>query len=50
MNACINLLIYVLKETDAATARGDLALLNVAAGHFGQLEYVTAGMLSLDFP
>jgi len=50
MNAYINLFLYVLKEPDAPTARGDLALLNVVAGHFGQLEHVTAGMLSFDFP
>ncbi|OQU95201.1 Fungal specific transcription factor domain-containing protein [Cladophialophora immunda] len=50
MNAYINLLLYILKEPDAATARGDLALLNVVAGHLGQLEHVTAGMLSFDFP
>lgn len=50
MNAYINLLVYVLKEPDAATARGDLALLDVAAGHFGQLEHVTGGILAFDFP
>lgn len=50
MNAYINLFLYILIEPDAATTRGDLALLSVAAGHFGQLEYETEGMLSFDFP
>ena len=50
MNAYINLFLYVLKEPDAVSARGDLALLNVVSGHFGQLEYVTGGSMSFDFP
>lgn len=41
---------YILKEPDAATARGDVALLNVTACHFRQVDDATEGMCSFDFP
>lgn len=49
MHAFINLFINVLKAPDRQNMRSDLALLDVAAGYFGQMEFVTGSKLSFPF-
>ena len=50
MYAFIHLFLYVLKHPQASTIMGDLALLDVATGHFGQLELASDGILAFHLP
>ena len=49
MHAFINLFIYVIQFPHSKSVRTDLALLDVAAGYFGQLDFVTGSKLSFPF-
>lgn len=46
MVGLINLFIYVLKYATLPSAQTDFTLLDVAAGHFGHLEFVTSSELA----
>lgn len=50
MYAHINLFIYTLEYPSLSTALGDLALLDMCAGHFGHIELVTSSEVSFHFP
>ncbi|KAF9887171.1 hypothetical protein FE257_010425 [Aspergillus nanangensis] len=50
MLAIINLFIYILQDPVAFTAQSDLALLDIAAGHFGQVFLLTSSQVSFNFP
>lgn len=50
MYAHINLFIYTLRYPSLSTALGDLALLDICAGHFGHIELVTSSGVSFHFP
>ncbi|KAJ9615103.1 hypothetical protein H2200_001177 [Cladophialophora chaetospira] len=49
MVGTINLFITILKDPFASTARADIALLDVAVGHFGNMEIVTEAEMSFPF-
>jgi len=49
MHAFINLFIYVIQFPRISSVRADLALLDVAAGYFGQLDFVTDSKLSFPY-
>lgn len=49
MHAFINLFIFVIGNPGLPSVQSDLALLDVAAGYFGQLEFVTGSKLSFPF-
>ncbi|RVX72409.1 hypothetical protein B0A52_03597 [Exophiala mesophila] len=49
MHAFINLFIYVIRFPTLKSVRGDLALLDVSTGYFGQMEFVTGSELSFTF-
>lgn len=50
MYAYINLFIYILKFPQSPTVVGDLALLDICAGHFGQIDHATDSEISIPFP
>lgn len=50
MLAIINLFVYVLKYPTLATVHSDVALLDIGAGHFGQIHRLTSGHVSFQFP
>lgn len=45
----INLFIYILRYPEAPTANSDIALMDIVAGHFGQVEFLTASIFSFPF-
>ena len=45
----INLFIYILQFPNAPSTHSDISLLDVAAGYFGHMDFVTAGELSFPF-
>lgn len=45
--AVVNLCIYILKYPELTTATADLGLLDVCAGHFGYMEFLTASQVSI---
>ena len=49
MIGLINLFIHILKFPTLSSARSDVALLDVIAGHFGHMDFVTSGELSFPF-
>ena len=49
MVGTINLFITILKDPLASTARADIALLDLAVGHFGNLEIATESEISFPF-
>ena len=49
MVGLINLFVSVLKSPTLPSAQSDVALLDVAAGHFGQMEFVTSAELAFPF-
>ncbi|KIX06974.1 uncharacterized protein Z518_04950 [Rhinocladiella mackenziei CBS 650.93] len=49
MHAFINLFIYVIQFPHMKSVRTDLALLDMAAGYFGQMDFVTGSKLSFPF-
>lgn len=49
MHAFINLFIYVIGNPELPSVQSDLALLDVAAGYFGQMEFVTGSKLCFPF-
>ncbi|KIW99291.1 uncharacterized protein Z519_00954 [Cladophialophora bantiana CBS 173.52] len=49
MHAFINLFIYVIQSPRLESVRTDLALLDVAAGYFGQMDFITGSKLSFPF-
>lgn len=49
MAGLINLFIHILRFPAVATARSDIALLDVIAGHFAHMEFVTGSELSFPF-
>ncbi|KEF61157.1 uncharacterized protein A1O9_02722 [Exophiala aquamarina CBS 119918] len=49
MHAFINLFIHVLKNPASTSTRSDMALLDVAAGYFGQLDFLTGSKLGFPF-
>ncbi len=49
MHAFINLFIYVLRLPEKSSAQKDLALLDIATGYFGQMDFVTGSKVSFPF-
>jgi hypothetical protein len=49
MHAFINLFVHVIRFPRIDTVWSDLALLDVAAGYFGQMDFVTGSKLSFPF-
>lgn len=49
MHAFMNLFIHVLANPEVSSARSDLALLDVAAGYFGHMDFITGSILSFPF-
>ncbi|OAG42085.1 hypothetical protein AYO21_03539 [Fonsecaea monophora] len=49
MIGLINLFIHILKFPSLSSARSDVALLDVAAGYFGHMEFVTSSELNFPF-
>jgi hypothetical protein len=47
--ATINLFIHVFQTQDSSSVMSDMALLDVAAGHFARLEFVTDSAISFPF-
>lgn len=45
-----NLLVYVLMDPSRKTAMGDLALLDISAGHFGHVEHTTDAEVAFHYP
>jgi hypothetical protein len=50
MLATINLFIYILKSPTAPTVQSDIALLDIASGHFGHIYHLTSSHVSFSFP
>lgn len=50
MLAIINLFVYVLKYPTLASAKSDIALLDIGAGHFGQIHCLTSEHVDFQFP
>ena len=48
--AVINLFIYILKYPSLTTATADLGLLDVCAGHFGYIDFLTSSQVSIALP
>jgi hypothetical protein len=49
MRAFVNLFIYVMENPHLPSVQSDLALLDIAAGYFGQMEFVTSSEVSCSF-
>ena len=49
MTGLINLFIHILRFPMLSTARSDIALLDVIAGHFAHMEFVTGSELNFPF-
>lgn len=49
MLGLINIFILILKAPAATTASSDLALLDIAAGHFAHMEFMTSSELAFPF-
>ena len=49
MLAVINLFIYILKRPTLETVGSDLALLDLAAGHFAKIHFLTSSQVSFIF-
>ncbi|KAJ5397048.1 hypothetical protein N7509_005161 [Penicillium cosmopolitanum] len=50
MLAVINLFVYILKNPESATVQSDMAHLDLAAGHFAKVRFLTASQVSFEFP
>ena len=50
MVGVINLFLYILKYPTLPSAVSDVAVLDIAVGHFGHLEVVTVAEISYPFP
>ncbi len=50
MLAIINLFIHILEYPLLKTTQSDIALLDIGAGHFGQIHHLTSGHISFQFP
>lgn len=50
MYAQINLFVHTLLYPHESSAESDLALMDVCAGHFGHMEYITSGTIAFHFP
>lgn len=50
MLGVINLFIYILKYPTLSSVHSDLALLDIATGHFGHVKLLTASELEFTFP
>lgn len=50
MLAVINLFIYILKDPTLEGVQSDLALLDIAAGHFANIHFLTSAQVSFTFP
>ena len=48
--AHLSLLTYILRYPGSPTASADLGLLDISAGHFGYIEFMTSSRLSLSLP
>ncbi|KAH0844475.1 putative fungal specific transcription protein [Fonsecaea pedrosoi] len=49
MRAFVNLFVFVLQNLRSPSVQSDLALLDVAAGFFGQMEFITGSKISFPF-
>ena len=49
MYALINLLVYILSNPTYPRLKADLAIMDIGAGHFSQLEYYTDGEVTMPF-
>lgn len=50
MLAVINLFVYILKNPTFTTVQSDLAHLDLAAGHFAKIHFLTSSQVSFTFP
>lgn len=50
MLAVINLFVYILKNPEVATVQSDIAHLDLAAGHFAKVRFLTSSQVSFEFP
>lgn len=50
MLGIINLFIFILKYPSATSVKSDLALLDIGAGYFGHIDFMTASELSFSLP
>ncbi len=50
ISAAINLFIHILKHPTLTSATADLGLLDVCAGHFGYIEFLTSSKISISLP
>ncbi|KAK5047210.1 hypothetical protein LTR84_006732 [Exophiala bonariae] len=48
--AAINLFIFLVKNPSSPSAKSDLGLLDVCAGHFGFIEFLTSSRVSMSLP
>lgn len=49
ISATVHLFMHILRQGDNPSARSDVALLNVCAGYFAQLEFATDAEISFPF-
>jgi hypothetical protein len=49
MYALINLFVYILSKPGHSRVKSDLAIMDIGAGHFAQLEYHTDGEVTMPF-
>lgn len=50
MLAVINLFVYILKNPKLTTVQSDLAHLDLTAGHFAKIHFLTSSHVSFTFP
>lgn len=49
MLGLINLFVSILKSPGSVTAQSDVALMDIAAGHFAHMEFITSSELAFPF-
>ena len=49
MLGLINLFVSILKSPGSITAQSDVALMDIAAGHFAHMEFITSSELAFPF-
>jgi hypothetical protein len=49
MVSLINLFVSILKSPTSLPARSDMALMDIAAGHFGHMEFITSSEMVFPF-
>ena len=49
MVGLINLFVSIVKSPTSLSARSDVALMDIAAGHFGHIEFITSSEMAFPF-